>query len=216
MGRGITKGAGNVVGTGLLLVLLGCGTPVESPPTDSAGRSPTRTPFPDISSAAREWVNARNAGDIDRALSYIADRASILGIVIVTPSDRDRLRAVLEAQRIAAWTIEESACTQPTAELLVCRYAQHDRILDRWGLVLIGTHTYHIRNGKIFGLDRAHDSDSRSAVYAAAAAFHSWVEDHHPQEAKVIWIDPRSALYTTPAGARAALSLLDEYEDARR
>jgi hypothetical protein len=41
--------------------------------------------------------------------------------------------------------------------------------------------------------------------------FRAWVRKNHPDAVEVIWIDPTSAMYTTPDGAHAVMAFLDEY-----
>jgi hypothetical protein len=172
-------------------------------------------------SVVRGWSEARNAGDVDRAMSYVADEGNILGIGVHLPGERDRLRSIFEAQALASWSVEDSDCVvavsanDPAEAEVTCRYVQRDRALDRWGVTLVGTHEYVVRNGLIVRALRTHDADSQRSAYAVFDAFRAWVRDTHPELFDVIWVDRTSALYTTPDGARTVLDLLDEYQPPR-
>jgi hypothetical protein len=174
------------------------------------GASP---PPADPLSVVEEWVKARDAGDVEVAMALLADEGDIFGIGIHLPGNRDRLRAIFEAQAIAGWTIEETDC-RVDGESVTCRYRQLDDVLRRWDLALTGEHRYIVRDGRLARIHRIHDRSSERTVYATAAAFRDWVREEHPALFDVIWVDLDSALYTTPDGARAVLDLLDEYEAA--
>lgn len=164
-------------------------------------------------SVVEAWVDARNAGDVVAAMSMLPEEGDVFGVGIHLPGNRDRLRAIFEAQTEAGWSIEESDC-RVDGESVTCRYRQLDDILRRWDLALTGEHRYVVRDGRLARIRRIHDPASARAVYAAADAFRSWVRAEHPELVDVIWVELDSAMYTTPDGARAALELLDEYEAA--
>jgi hypothetical protein len=162
-------------------------------------------------SAARGWIDARNAGEVAAALGYVAESADILGIDAGTSDGRDRLRALLEAQFIAGWRIEDSECTT-IGERVVCRYTQADALLRKCGRALTGEHRYDVSAGKLIRVARTHDLATREPAYAAIRAFRAWVERAHPVAEQVIWSDPNAISYATPEGARAMLAILDEYD----
>jgi hypothetical protein len=176
----------------------------------ASGPSPSPT---DPLIVVEAWVDARRAGEVDAAMSLLADEGDIFGIGIHLPGNRERLRANLEAQTIAGWTIEETDC-RVAGESVTCRYRQWDDVLRRWDLALTGEHRYVVRDGRLARIHRIHDRSSERTAYAAAAAFRDWVREERPELFDVIWIDLDSALYTTPDGARAVLDVLDEYEAA--
>ena len=169
---------------------------------------------PDPLDVVQRWTDARNRGDVDASMELLADTGNIFGIAVHLPGGRDQLREIFSAQAIAGWTLEDSDCAVDGDEVR-CRYAQKDRILDRWGLAFTGAHRYRVRDGKLAFAERIHDPESREAGYDAIDAFRSWVRTAHPDVVEIIWSTPGAALYTTPAGARAALELLDEYEASK-
>ncbi|HSI99615.1 MAG TPA: nuclear transport factor 2 family protein [Patescibacteria group bacterium] len=175
--------------------------------------SATATPSPpgaDPIAVVEAWVAAREAGDIDTVMSLLAEEGDIFGTGIHLDDNRERLRRNFEGQAVAGWAIEETGC-EADGERVTCRYRQEDEILRRWGLALTGEHRYAVRDGLIVRVQRIHDPQSANAVYAVTDAFRSWVTEHHPELVDVIWVDPTSALYTTPEGARAILELLDDF-----
>ena len=188
-----------LVATTLALVAVGgCATAAPSPTAD------------DPIAVVEAWLAAREAGDIDTVMSLLAEEGEIFGIGIHLDDNRERLRRNFEAQAVAGWAIEETGC-QADGERVTCRYRQEDEILRRWGLALTGEHRYVVRDGLLVRILRIHDRESANAVYAVTDAFHGWVAEEHPELVEVIWVDPTSALYTTPEGARATLDLLEEF-----
>lgn len=173
-------------------------TALEQPPTDPL-------------SIVEAWEAARNAGDVDRAMSLIAESAVIFGTAARTPAGRAWHRSVLTAQAIAGHTVHDSSCVV-SGERVTCRYVQEDAFLAKCGLVLTGEHRFQVHAGKLVVVTRRHDEASREAVYGAVEAFRSWVASVHPAEHQVIWSDPSSVFYATPEGANAMLAVLDEYE----
>ena len=165
------------------------------------------------------WTASRNAGDVDAALSLLADDASVFGGSIADPGRRNETRQILAAQALAGWTIVDSDCeaTDETSTdvIVTCRYRMDDEILRRWELSFTGTHQYIVRDGKIARVTRVHDISSRDQAYSALGAFKAWVAEVHPDLVAVIWSDPQGATYGTPEGAAAMLELLDEYEQSR-
>lgn len=159
----------------------------------------------------RAWDEARNRGDVDAAMSYLADDGQVVGFSLRSPGQRSLLRGVLEGQAAAEFRIEDTRCT--VAGLAVtCRYAQDDVILRRWGMTFTGTHEFEVHDGKITRLVRTHDRDVQDEIYAAALRLRSWVRVAHPELYDVIWIDDTTTLYSTRAGAEALLRIIDEYE----
>lgn len=156
------------------------------------------------------WVAARVAGDVDTVMAQLAEEGEIFGVGIHLDDNRERLRRNFEAQAVAGWAIEETDC-EADGERVTCRYRQEDDILRRWGLALTGEHRYVVRDGLLVRIQRIHDQQSANTVYAVTDAFRAWVSEIHPELVDVIWVDPLSALYTTPEGARAVLDLLDEF-----
>jgi hypothetical protein len=184
------------------LLVAGCG---EAPATQPTAPPPL--------AVVNAFTGARNSGDIDAAISLLGAEGDILGLSLTQPGVRDRLRANFAAQQVAHWTIEERNCVVEGVNV-ACDYRQTDDILEGWGLALTGEHRYVVRDGRITHLRRIHDPRSQHAVYAAADAFRAWISEAHPELLDVIWVDPTSALYTTPDGARAILEVLPEYDDA--
>jgi hypothetical protein len=176
---------------------------------------------PDPLAVVRSWSEARHAGDVDMAMSDVAAEGNILGVGVHLPGERDHLRSIFEAQAVAGWSVEDSDCVvavsenDPVEAEVTCRYVQRDTALDKWGVTLVGTHEYVVRDGLIVRALRTHDADSQRAAYAVFDEFRAWVRDTHPELFDVIWVDRTSALYTTPDGARAVLDLLDEYQPPR-
>lgn len=183
------------------LALVGIGGCATAAPSPSAA---------DPIAVVEAWVAAREAGDIDAVMALLADEGEIFEIGIHLDDNRERLRRNFEAQGVAGWAIEETGC-EADGELVTCRYQQEDDILRRWGLALTGEHRYVVRDGLLVRIQRIHDRQSANAVYAVTDAFRSWVAEEHPELVEIIWVDPMSALYTTPDGARAVLDLLDEF-----
>jgi hypothetical protein len=169
---------------------------------------------PDPLQVVRAFTASRNAGDVDLAMSYLADEATIFGFSIADPLRRERVRQILAAQAVGDWTIHESNCTASGA-IVTCRYAMDDQVLRRWGLSFTGRHEYVIREGKVASQMRYHDDEPRRLAYAALADFRAWVRGAHPDLLYVIWSDAQSVTYATPEGAAAMLGLLDEYEAAK-
>jgi hypothetical protein len=160
-------------------------------------------------SVVRAWNAARNAGDVDRAMSLVAEDANLFGVP-ADESGRAWHRAVLEGQAIAGHRVEDSEC-RVSGSRVICRYAIQDAFLRKCGLTLTGTHRFEVRNGLIDFAARDHDSSSRAAVYAAIRLFRDWVEASRPEVAAVIWSDATSTFYTTPQGATQMLAVLDGY-----
>jgi len=169
---------------------------------------------PDLLEVVHGWTSSRNAGDVDLAMSYLADDAQIFGSSMATPRGEAKIREILAAQAVAAWTIQESGCSAD-GDTVTCRYQMDDKVLRRWGLSFIGRHEYLIRDGKVAQLTRFHDEASRQRAYAALADFKAWVRETHRDLLYVIWSDAQSVTYATPEGAAAMLGLLDEYEEAK-
>jgi hypothetical protein len=159
------------------------------------------------------WDAARNRGDVDAAMGYLADDGQVAGFSLRSPGQRSLLRGVLEGQAAANYRIEDAECTVAGA-VVTCRYAQDDEILRRWGMTFTGTHEIEVRDGKITRLVRAHDRDVQDEIYAAALRLRSWVREAHPELYDVIWVDDTTTLYSTRAGAEALLRIIDEYEPA--
>jgi len=183
----------------IVLVVTGCG----------GGTTPVVRGAP--MDVVQAFIAARNAGDVDLAMSYLADEGSIFGVAIHLDDNREVLAETLRAQVRAGWTGEDADC-EVEGEWVTCRYRQTDDILRRWGFELTGRHRYAVREGQIAFAERVHDSAAQKAVYDAAAAFREWVAAERPDEELVIWIDPTSALYTTTEGVDAIRRLLDEYD----
>jgi limonene-1,2-epoxide hydrolase len=186
----------------MALVITGCGatTAPDPPPTDPLG-------------VVTAFTDARNQGDLDTALGLLGSNSNILGIALSAQDGKARLRTIFEAQQIANWVVEDDDCAVDGV-VVTCRYRESDDILRRWGMALTGDHRYDVRDGRIMTMRRTHDEDAQQTVYAATDPFHAWIGSAHPDLLPVIWIDPTSALYTTPDGARAILGLLDEYDAA--
>lgn len=156
------------------------------------------------------WTAARNAGDIDAALAFLSADAVVLDLDVSDPDALARLRGILEAQKLARWRIKETGCGVDR-ERITCRYAMDDELLRKCGLQFTGDHLYVVADGKIDQQTRRHDAASASRVYKALETFRVWVRTNHPDAIGVIWIDPRSATYTTLAGAQAVMAFLNEY-----
>jgi hypothetical protein len=172
------------------------------------------TAGPDSLEMVQGWTSSRNAGDVDLAMSYLADDARVFGFSMATPRGEAKIREILAAQVVAAWTIQESGCSTD-GDTVTCRYQMDDKVLRRWGLSFFGRHEYVIRDGKLAELTRFHDEASRQEAYAALADFKAWVRATHRDLLYVIWSDAQSVTYATPEGAASMLSLLDEYEAAK-
>jgi hypothetical protein len=157
------------------------------------------------------FMAARNAGDVDRAMSYLAEEGSIFGVGIHLDDNRDVLAETFRAQVRAGWSGEDADC-EVDGERVTCRYRQSDDILRHWSLELTGRHRYAVRDGKIAFAERVHDPAAQRSVYDAAAAFREWVAAERPDQEAVIWVDRASALYTTTEGAEAIFGLLDAYD----
>jgi len=158
----------------------------------------------------RAWTASRNAGDVDLAMSYLADDTQLFGSSMAVPRGQAKIRDVLAAQAVAGWTIQDSGCSVD-GYTVTCRYQMDDKILRRWGISFFGRHEYVIQDGKVAKLSRFHDEASREEAYAALAAFKEWVRQTHGDLLYVIWSDAQSVTYATPQGAAAMLDLLDEY-----
>ncbi|HSB85957.1 MAG TPA: nuclear transport factor 2 family protein [Ilumatobacteraceae bacterium] len=157
------------------------------------------------------WNEARNVGDVAGAMSLLADDAVVLDFEIRDSDDRAALTETLTAQAVAGWHVVDHDCAT-VGETVTCRYVMADRILRRWGLELIGTHQYTLLDGRIRRAERAHDAQSAARVYDALNEFRRWVAERHPDLVDVIWASPGAAAYSTVEGARAMVSLLDEYD----
>jgi len=175
---------------------------------------PSHAPGQSAIDVVHAWIDARNREDIEAVLALLSPTANVLGFAMQVPSRREALVAALEGQAVADWRINDTDCVFEGG-VVTCAYSQDDAILRRWGLSFSGMHTYAVEKGLITRVARAHDLDSRDAGYAALRAFKDWVRDTHPDLIFVIWSDPTAATYATPAGAMAALHLLEEYEDFR-
>ena len=156
------------------------------------------------------WDDARNAGDVDAALALVAEDATILGFNLISPTQRDALRTVLEAQVIAGWHGTDAGCAVEGVTIS-CRYTMDDEILRRWSAAFTGVHEFTIRDGSIEAISRRHDPEVRDRIYAAALDLREWVRSTHPELYRVIWADVTSTFYTAPDGARALLDIIDEY-----
>jgi hypothetical protein len=172
------------------------------------------TARPDPLMVVHGWTASRNAGDVDTAMSYLAEDAKVFNQLIATPVGEAKVREILAAQAVAGWTIHDSDCSVDD-ETVACRYRMDDQVLRRWGISFSGRHEFTIRNGKLAEVRRYHDAASRQAAYAALADFKAWVRQEHADLLYVIWSDAQSVTYATPKGAAAMLHLLDEYEAAR-
>jgi len=170
---------------------------------------------PDPLTVVRAWTDARNRGDVDAAMATLGETGDILGIGIHLPGGREKLRAILEGQALAGYTVEDSDC-RADGDAVTCRYVQRDRILDAWAVTLVGEHRYTVRDGKLVRAARTHDPESRAHAYAIFDDFRAWVRTAHPELYDVIWVDRTSAIYTTAAGAEAILDVLDEYRPPAR
>ena len=165
---------------------------------------------PDPLEVVQDWTASRNAGDVDLAMSYLADDTRLFDASMATERGQAKIRDILAAQAVAEWTIQESGCSADGDEV-TCRYQMDDTILRRWGISFFGRHEYVIEDGKVSELLRFHDKASREEAYAALAHFREWVAQTHGDLLYVIWSDPQSVTYATPEGAAAMLDLLDEY-----
>jgi hypothetical protein len=203
----------------LVIVLAACGeraSPDDAAPPSaltvtSAGPSDVVSePAVDPLSVVARWDEARNAGDVDRAVAVLDNDGSIFDLSMSDATDRERLRELLEAQAIAGHRVEDADC-QVDGERVTCRYRQYDALLQGCGLVLTGEHVYAVRAGRLTLAHRRHDPESRDAAYAAAGEFRKWVEQHHPDAVDVIWASSGSITFTTPAGAQAMMAILPEY-----
>ena len=183
----------------IVAVVTGCGVAQDPVATDGPV------------DVVQAFMAARNAGDVDRAMSYLAEEGSIFGVGIHLDDNRDVLAETFRAQVRAGWSGEDADC-EVDGEWVICRYRQADDILRRWALELTGRHRYAVRDGKIAFAERVHDPAAQKAVYDAAAAFREWVAAEQPDQEAVIWIDRTSALYTTTEGVDAILGLLEEYD----
>ena len=125
------------------------------------------------------WIDARESGDIDRALGLVSSDGNILGFSLADEAERQRLTEALQAQAAAGWTAELSDCVV-TDEEVKCAYRMGDEILRRGDAVLTGTHTYRVENGKIVFAHRVHDRASRNRTYRAFRDFRAWVQERHP------------------------------------
>jgi hypothetical protein len=175
-----------------------------------AGAMLLTTAGPDPLEVVQEWTASRNAGDVDLAMSYLADDTQLFDASMATERGQTKIRDILAAQAVAEWTIQESGCSADGDEV-TCRYQMDDTILRRWGISFFGRHEYVIEDGKVAELLRFHDKPSREEAYAALADFREWVARTHRDLLYVIWSDPQSVTYATPEGAAAMLDLLDEY-----
>ena len=169
---------------------------------------------PDPLAVVQGWTASRNAGNVDLAMSYLADDTQLFDVSMATPRGQAKIRDILTAQAVAAWTIQESSCSAD-GDQVTCRYQMDDTILRRWGISFFGRHEYVIQDGKVAELLRFHDKASREEAYAALADFREWVARTHRDLLYVIWSDAQSVTYATPEGAAAMLGLLDEYSPPR-
>jgi hypothetical protein len=168
---------------------------------------------PDPLEVVESLRSSRNTGNIEQAMSFLADDAELFGVSMASPRGEAKIREILAAQAVAGWTIQESGCSAD-GEMVTCRYQMDDKVLRRWGLTFTGRHEYLIRDGKVAKVLRFHDEASREEAYAALADFKAWVRETHRDLLDVIWSDAQSSTYATPEGAAAMLDLLDEYEEA--
>ena len=122
------------------------------------------------------WTAARNAGDTDAAMDLVADDGVVLNVILSRPNGREQLRGILEAQRIAAWHIEETGC-HVEGPRVTCRYGMDDALLRRCALRFTGVHTYVVHGGRLARASRAHDWKSRNRVYAALDDFRWLLEE---------------------------------------
>ena len=200
---------------GVIVVACGGAPPPSASSVPSASAPSMAAPITPASAAdplsvVLSWTEARNAGDVDRAMAVLADTGSIFDFSMADPTDRDRLREILEAQAVAGHRIEESDC-EVDGERVTCRYRQYDALLERCGIALTGVHRYNVRDGRLTLADRSHDPESRDAAYAAAEAFRGWVQEHHPDAVDVIWVTSSDVTFTTTEGARAMMAIIGEY-----
>jgi hypothetical protein len=170
-------------------------------------------PGSDALDIVRAWTEARNDGEIERAMDLLSPTAHVLGLSMATPELRAGLARGFAAQHVGGWRIQDSGCVAD-GELVTCQYIQDDTVLRRWGLSFTGTHEYTVLDGEIVSLTRVHDPESADRVYAALRAFKEWVRDAHPNLVWVIWSDATYSTYATPEGARAMLRIVDEYQPA--
>jgi hypothetical protein len=168
------------------------------------------TAGPDPVEVVQSLRSSRNAGEVEQAVSFLADDAELFGFSMASPLGAAKIREILTAQAVAGWTIRESGCSAD-GETVSCRYRMDDEVLRRWGLTFTGRHEYLIRDGKVAKVLRFHDEASKEEAYAALADFKVWVRETHPDLLHVIWSDPQSVTYATPEGAAAMLDVLDEY-----
>jgi hypothetical protein len=168
------------------------------------------TAGPDPVEVVQGLRSSRNAGNIEQAISFLADDAELFDVSMASPRGEAKIREILAAQAVAGWTIRESGCAAD-GETVTCRYQMDDKVLRRWGLTFTGRHEYLIRDGKVAKVLRFHDEASREEAYAALADFKAWVRETHRNLLYVIWSDAQSVTYATPEGAAAMLDLLDEY-----
>ena len=157
------------------------------------------------------WNESRNVGDVTGAFALLDDGGVVFGYALDDPDDRSALLELLAAQSEADWRVIDAPCTT-AGETVTCDYVMFDEILRRWGLSFTGTHTYVVRDGRIVRAERSHDPSSSRRIDRALAEFRDWVSEHHPDLVDVIWSTPGAAAYTSVDGARAMVTLLDEYD----
>jgi hypothetical protein len=158
-------------------------------------------------------TEARNAKDLDAVLAIYADDARVLGHDLDWPSRREAFEDVLLTQFAMDWQVETSDC-EVTGEQVVCAYRMHDTFHRALGLHFEGRHRYEVVDGRITRHDRHHRRGARE-IEAAVSEFRIWVEQHHPSLVPVIWSNPAAMLATTPEGAAAIASILDDWLDQR-
>jgi hypothetical protein len=158
-------------------------------------------------------TEARNAKDLDAVLAIYADDAHVLGHDLDWASRREAFEDVLLTQFAMDWQVESFDC-EDTGEQVVCAYRMHDTFHRALGLHFEGRHRYEVVDGRITRHDRHHQSGGRE-IEAAVSEFHAWVDEHHPSLVPVIWSHPTAMLATTPEGAAAIASILDDWLDQR-
>jgi len=146
-------------------------------------------------------------------MSLLHEDARLFWYSMADPTEREAWLRIMDAQEASGWILREECSAR--GEWVTCAYEQSDTMLRRWGLALTGTHEYVVRDGKLFAADRRHDSESEDAVYDALRDFREWVTEEHEDLVTIIWSDPGAVAFTDRAGAEAALSVLDEYEQHR-
>ena len=157
------------------------------------------------------WNENRNVGDVAGAMNLLADDAVVLDFEFGQADDRAAFAETLEAQAVAGWQVVDHDCAS--------RRGDRDVPLShgRHGPAPIGPGTgrdapVHGRDGRIRRAFRTHDAQSAAGVYDALDQFRRWVAERRPDLVEVISATPGAAAYSTVEGARAMVSLLDEYD----